>query len=385
MSKRLRYLCIDDKVDLVENTLKRLERQSEELEITPMHPQVFEQQIAELQKERKDHELDGLLLDLRLDESAPTGEQRVSYGAQSLAQQLRTLMSEGRLSGFPIALWSIDSKFVRSYKPDITSHDLFDLVLDKDEVEEEAETTIVQLVSLARGYREIGDWLGTKPQSANSFENLLHLPDGAALDPRVGADFVKASARVPAHAYALFILRDLIRDPGPLIDRRILCARLGVDAEGPHTDKLLDKLRTVAAYSGPFADAWPRWCWSAVETWWRGLREGQKPLTSLRAEERVEILRKTLRLSSLRAAKPILSDYQTYFSTICQALKEPLDPINGFVIVSPRPQPWKDRLYVSAQAALNPGKSRFHGKLDPLEAERLKASRSPKRKSGEKR
>ena len=93
------------------------------------------------------------------------------------------------------------------------------------------------------------------------------------------------------------------------------------------------------------------------------------------AERRVERLRQA-GYRKLKAPKVIAKGYSSRFTTICQKLRRPLDPVDGFALSGRKLEPWQERLYVSAEVATKPGRYRFDGEFDPLEAERLKQARA---------
>jgi hypothetical protein len=364
------YVCLDDKARQVQATVDLLAAQAKGLAITPVEPIAFERQIEALEKSSVNKQLDGLIIDLRLDESPNKTGERIQYSAQSLAQQLRTSMAQGRLQPFPIILWTVnESNLLRLYKPDRTSYDLFDAVYWKAKVDKNTTDVANKLVSLARGYQAIA--AAIKKGNA-SIIGILDAPIEDIFDSRILVEFKETQ---PVHVYARFILHELVHHPGPLIDKETLLARLGISEKSKDLDKLLKMLTKKAIYKGPFSEAWPRWWWPAVEAWWKEVSDTEKPVTSLQAEERVAILSKSLKLRQLEVAKRIATGYRTFFSTICQALRQPLDPIDGFVVASGPLRSWQDRLYVSIKAALAPGESNFTGELDPAEKERLKIMR----------
>ena len=122
------YTVIEDEDEsAVLPVLELVEKKASGLRFTVVKPAPFDEQVRQLVQATPD----GLLLDLRLDQKPGESGRRVQYRAVSLAQELRTRMTEGALISFPIALWSIASKFKRSYRRDSSSHDLFDAVYDK--------------------------------------------------------------------------------------------------------------------------------------------------------------------------------------------------------------------------------------------------------------
>lgn len=371
MSKKIRYLCIDDKPDEVKPALKQLERANLRLAIRISPPGEFRDQVGTLQKLRKNGELDGLILDLRLDQSGATGERPVDYKAQLLANELRTLMAASKIDDFPIVLWSITSKLALSYDKDITSHDLFDLVLDKEHLADCEPSAAEQLASIATAYATVAE----QPRNSSFWKELLHTPKMTELDPRIGEEFTPTLKKVPVHVLTRYVFEEIIRKPGPLIDEATLCARLGIQQESISETKLGKTLVTIAGYTGPFSEAWHRWWWSAIEGWWRS-RDAENPaLLSLTATERVEKLREIFRYQRLKPAEPIEKGYSSRFTTICQSLRRPLDPVDGFMLAASDLKPWHDRLYVCTSVALKPKKHGFVKQLDSLEAERLRALR----------
>src|SRR6266487_2170695 len=155
--KRTRYLCLDDKPEEVRLALRRLADATIGLAIGCSSPLPLREQVEDIRDRSSKNRLDGLIVDLRLDQSAPANTQPVDYKAQQLASELRSLMAERKLRDFPIALWSISQKFARSYDRDVMSHDLFDLVFDKERIQDQGGLIAQQLVSLSHGYARIGN------------------------------------------------------------------------------------------------------------------------------------------------------------------------------------------------------------------------------------
>ena len=369
--KKTNYLCIDDMPDDVQVAATGLSSAILGLEIKVQAPKVFKTQLVELVRLRKNNKLDGVILDLRLDESSARG-QGVDYKAQNLAGVLRTQMAEGKLRDFPIVLWSISQKFARSYNKDLASHDLFDLIIHKEELHARENTIAVadKLVSLSRGFESVAK----QPRGKAFWKNLLEPPSKAVLDTRIGQKLDTSVKKSATHLIARYVLKSIVEMPGPLVDQSLVCARLGIDEASSDRPKLFQKLNQLAIYKGPFSEAWPRWWWSAIEKWWRQLNADLPPILSLTAVERVEQLRKS-GYKKLRAAQPIGAGYSTRYTTICQHLRRPLDPIDGFMLSAAGFEPWHDRLYVSREVALRSGFHRFNQQLDSLESDRLKSMR----------
>ncbi|MEK6304582.1 MAG: hypothetical protein AABO41_28175 [Acidobacteriota bacterium] len=378
MAKKYRYICIDDMPDEVQQANARLNAAISNLHIKTQAPKDFKSQVSEVARLRKKKELDGLILDLRIDQFGSPGVPPVDYKAQRLAGELRSRMAEGRLSDFPIVLWSISQKFARSYDKDLTSHDLFDLVIDKEELHgnDQIRLGAQRLAALAKAF----DLIAKQPRTMSFWNDLLRNPHPSVLDTRVGQTLGRSLKRTPIHAIARYTLKSIVEMPGPLIDRSLLCARLGIEEASLSGTDLAAKLDKTAAYKGPFSDAWPRWWWSAVEKWWHTLGTNLAPMLSLTADERVKQL-KDSGYKQVMTAEVIAKGYSPRFTTICQKLRQPIDPIDGFVLAAADYEPWQDRLYVSRKVALEPGRYRFDdSQLDPLELSRVREARKKEKR-----
>ena len=170
---------------------------------------------------------------------------------------------------------------------------------------------------------------------------------------------------------------------GPLIDKRTLAARLGVDFQrSDDFDRLIEQHFAEAAYEGPFAQGWPRWWASLVESVWRKLSDkdgSAASLKSLPANERVERLCEHTKLHDLYAATPLDNDGSTRYWVVCEATQRPLDPREGFVLETQRQFSWQWDKYVSFYAVRQGLHNQQGLLLTPSEHRRAKAAK--KRKS----
>ncbi|MCL4537862.1 MAG: hypothetical protein M1610_09760 [Nitrospirae bacterium] len=242
----IKYLCIDDEgAEVINPILANLSTAHNDLNIVHERPKNFSDQIEELQATMGQQKYHGLILDLRLDMfKSPEGE-KANYRAFALAQEIRTRVTEGKLNDFPIVLCSVHTRIRRSYASDDTSHDLYDAVYEKENIPDNAAVIANELVSLVKGYRFIRKQLdGSRPPFYKMI--LADSEAGNALNPSVLSMFDK---KRPVHEYARFILNELIRIPSPLIDERILVARLGIDIKkSTDWEKLKSALSRLSAY-----------------------------------------------------------------------------------------------------------------------------------------
>ena len=88
--------------------------------------------IQEIKKDFSEKLVDGIIVDLRLEEKPVNGKKHL-YRGTALAQELRTESSEdgSQSLDFPIILLSSETNLLK-YNSDYSSHDLFDLVLSKN-------------------------------------------------------------------------------------------------------------------------------------------------------------------------------------------------------------------------------------------------------------
>lgn len=373
----IKYLYLDDEsLQKVRPNIDMLMRKEPSLNIQYGFPEEFSLQIKDIKKLA----FDGLILDLRLDQLSNDAKQKAGYGAYSLAQELRVRAADGRINDIPIMLCSSELNIQKSYTKENTSHDLFDDLYLKDDFADHSALIAKKLVSLAVGYKKISEV--TEGKSKN-FHKVLGLTDEEAnsLDSRIFARFRESTSKYPTHFYAMFILKELLKSPGPLLDDALIGARLGVDITGsPDWDKLKRKI-TSLAYTGPFGDAWPRWWWFKVENWWNTLADCPGKLRNLPAAKRVEFLRKSTKLTGLQVAAPISENYDDSYWTICSALKRPLNPLDGFIIAGDDPKPWQEKQYISLKAAIERTGYTEGIKVNPVELERFQIYKDAMKKA----
>lgn len=343
------FLCIDDQQDrTIDDLLSLLHRSNPSLVVVRNTPVDLAIQIKKISAASKGENF-GLLLDLRLDQEATDDHPKVPYRGPTLAQELRTRMAEKKISPFPIVLWSITEKFVKSF--DETSHDLFDAVFGKDDqIIDNPGQVAAQMISLVDGYKQIAN--SKKGRLISVMLGFNHDADSGLHESFIEEFryFVESKA---IHEISTYLINSLITPSGLLIDQKLLAARLGVDIEssGESWMQLLNKMAT-SKYCGPFYAGWERWWWFTVEVWWASLAAKQPNLRRIGAPERVKILNEKFKLG-LKAAAPIAENYSDKFFSVCVATGKALDPADGFRVAEINIKAWQDTAYVSAYAALN--------------------------------
>lgn len=362
----MKYLYLDDESPgKIQGYIRAVEGQSKsDLEIERVPPRRYDRQVEAIRNLPED--VGGVILDFRLDMKSNEIEgekERASYRAASIAQEIRSLGTEGKIEEMPLVLWSLSRRYKKSYSPDETAHDLFDLTSTKDKLSETegAQRMAIRLTSLATGYDELRQVIDENRKRKRFTYKLLGLEESPDfLDQRIVTYFDNRSA-LPIHEYARFILRKVLDHTRPLVDEAVLAARLGVDnKQSEDWGDLLDQLEQ-ARYEGPFREGWPRWWWSWVSDWWKN-EVTDKSLKRLSAEVRVDHLSESLNLDGLVAAQPIEEKYSTRFWTVCEYYGGPLDPTDGLRAQARNLEPWMDRPYISKKAAL-----KRKGEVDPLD------------------
>lgn len=283
-------------------------------------------------------EFDGLIIDLRLDGNGPN---RVDFTATTLAQDFRTAAASGEFRAIPIILCSTNSKMRATYDNDMASHDLFDFKFEK---------TAPDYIKFSRKFLSLAEdyiWLN---QSNKSITDILKRDDLENIDVRI---YERFEDRVPlAQEYARFVINEFFHHPGVLIKERVVAARLGIDIEKSPDGwaKIKSEFLKEAKYSGLFSIGWERWWADKVVSQFKKLSD--KRLSTLNAEERIAILTKQTGIEGLVAAKPLPYCYSSEFWTICEGLKMPLEPLEGFKIYeSSDLKPWQESKYISFQAS----------------------------------
>ncbi|MBI5298232.1 MAG: hypothetical protein HY869_22365 [Chloroflexi bacterium] len=367
----IKYLYLDDEeATTIKPYRDMVVEHSKNLKIDIEHPATFQNYSALIKRLQ---EYQGLILDWRLDEiSSKIDKKKADFRAATLAQEIRTRETENKIQPMPIVVWSQENRLKRSYQGDFTSHDLFNVVYKKEDVVDEPDVVHDQLIALALGYQYIDKFKSAKRKF--DLSELLKAKEHYYVDIRV-QEYFSSTART-VHEIARFILQDLLRRPGLLIDELRLASRLGINQDASKDwSKILGLIKEYK-YSGPFGEAWERWWAFGVEKeWWIPTSGQNSPISLLNAKERVEIIKKKTGFRNLMVAEPIYPKYHTRFYTICEYTKKPLDPIDGVIIAEKEPQPWQERRYISLDTALE---RREGFDPHPTELERLRNLRRTK-------
>lgn len=288
------------------------------------------------------NEFDGLIIDLRLDGA---GEARTEFNATAMSSELRSISARGEIKSFPIVLCSTEDNIKETYNSDKTSHDLFDYKMSKSNPEPNWTKISCKLKSLAKGY----NWL---QRSKRTFNEILGLENLQRIDTRI---IDKLSNAIVSYDYTHFVIQNFFHQTNPLINEKILAARLGIDlAKTPHEvwEKLSHEILSEIKYKGLFNEGWKRWWADGLVDWFMSI-SGER-LAFLNAEKRVEILKDKTGLETLVCATPLKFCNSSEFWSICEGYKVPIDPLEAYKIHTTADlKPWQENKVISLLAILD--------------------------------
>lgn len=295
----------------------------------------------ELVRSSNDKEFDGLIIDLRLDGA---GEDRTEFNASAITSELRSISARGDILSFPIILCSTEEKIKQTYDSDRTSHDLFDYKLSKSNPEPDWTKISIKLKSLAEGYV----WMQETKRAPNE---IIGVSKMEIIDERI----VEKLLNFPVtYDYTHFIVKNFFHQTYPLINERILAARLGVDlVKTPSNvwENLSITILNEVRYKGLFSDGWKRWWADSLNEWFTNI-SGEK-LAFLNAEKRVEILKNKTGLQQIIHALPLKFCSSSEFWSICEGFKVPIDPLEAFKIHTTADlKSWQESKVISLLAIL---------------------------------
>ena len=360
---KMKYLYIDDdSAERVDGTVEGF-KQENYLEIIPNQPNgTWEEQIKFIEQKEVEGALDGLILDLRLDDYPNVQMKKANFRGTSLAQEIRTRQKEGILKPFPIVLFSGNDQVAKSLER--SGQDLFDICIEKESINDTNYVTYRhRLYALAEGYKLIS--------SENSKLVDILKVDNEIIDERFLSE-LNDLAGEPIHVIAHFLINELIETQGLLINNEVLSARLGIDIrQSADWGKLLGSL-SETKYFGVFASGWDRWWMPKIDEWWRNTIEADSYLRSTPASIRVNMIKEKLGFDNLQPATKIEKADSDEFWTICKGYDRPLDPVDGLMIEGQENlYPWQDAEYVSIEAALKRKNNSVWKKVAKLEEEHL--------------
>lgn len=275
-----------------------------------------------------------------LDYRLTKGKNNACFDAPTIAQTLRT-KHKNDLKDFPLILMSNESIKVKEFDKDLTSQDLFDFVLTKQEFSNDKSNFKKKLDSFIKSYEII-------VKHKFDLSKIIDFDENYTLHSRIKLD--AASINKNLFSLSSFIYYDVVRPIGVLIGVDVLSARLGVSKESKDWGELL-KLINSSVYKGVFSDYLERWWMDKVNNWWNETISSEVPLRRLNAKQRVDLLKTKLGLENLIPITKTKYSHSSNFWTICKDSGAPLDPFDGIELLK-NYLPWQEKEYLSIESAL---------------------------------
>jgi hypothetical protein len=313
------------------------------LTIIPSQPLNFEEQIANI---TNDGSISGIILDYRLSIVANQSGTPTNYDAPALAQELRTKSAENRFKEIPIFLISSDEKIKRYYDHDEASHDLFDFIIRKDKLGKAPDPLVNIIIAFIEAYESY-------KASDAVYEDLLKIKEINKINSSFYDKIYSLKDITLKFPIIKFLYKEFFNQPGLLVNKEIMAARLGLDINSEDFESLLGKYFANALYNGLFGSSSPRWWWHIVEKTWNEIfSEGKIFLRKEIASTRVAQLCKISQLQRLQPPQKLDYASSENFWTICLATRRPIDPIDGLKLYLKDNFPWQEQAYISFFAAL---------------------------------
>lgn len=354
-----RYYYIDDEVDTIKSIADGInESQKVHVDIFKLKEyKEFEKLTNQLKSEWND--IDGLILDLKLDGG---GEDSTQFSATSLAQWISSYVVTEHKAAKPIVLLSNDLKCA-NFNADITSHDLFDMVLERNSGVEWANFAEI-LAVLAEDYNRLN--MDEEKILSEILQN-----DSIDTTSTYFASFLDATT-FNVSQFAAFILNDLFVHPGLLISEELLAARFGVDIEksGNAWKDFKTKYLNGAKYRGVFEQIKECYWSKKTQEVFANITEG-KSAASMTTIQRVATLKaNSEEAKGLVAYEPDDKELSTYCWTIDEVTRKPLDSVNGYMIQEEGGlKSWQEPRFLSFDTIESGYKGEF--RLVPFEQERF--------------
>lgn len=302
---------------------------------------------------------DGLILDLNLEEMPNEAQIHSLYKGSSLAQEIRNLSKASQIKEIPIILLSATINLEKYF--DKTNEDLFDLIISRDKLSEIFIPIRQKLVSLCEGYKLI-----EKYKSDFNYSDLFR-HDMNSEDIRFVGE-IKSVLEYPIHTVSNFIIKNLMEQSGILISEEILATRLGIDIEKSGDWEIILSELEDCKYEGVYSIGWIRWWMNSINIWWDINIGSERSLRSIKANDKVEILKSKYKISNLVSLKKADKSKSENFWTNCVGSRVPIDSIDGLLIANQDNFfPWQDRCYISINEALKPTNKEKWKKVSPSE------------------
>lgn len=344
----MRYFCLDDVAESQHSGLSALRTAGRKagLEISYSSERVSPD--GELVSLLANDPPDGVLLDLLLTFHTGGASTTVSHAH---AQAIRDAVLLDKLPDVPIVLWSSAQKLDKYYQKEPTAYDLYDQRFDKAGIADRrgAEYAVRKMMSLSRGYATIGK---KRDLGEDGIRQMVALTkrEYVNLDLRI-FDRYRRFTDAPAHDYARFIKTQLLGHPRPIVNERLLAARMGIsiDDVGSGWERVKEAVGKFR-YKGVFGDGWDRWWWGPTEAWLQSLGFS-RPVFDVPASERVQKINKEVGVR-LEPAAPIDGCHDERYWGVCERTNRPVALSDALESAMTSELRWHDARYISKPQAM---------------------------------
>lgn len=374
MAYKLIYID-DDSSDRVKGTVSGFSKK-DILEIIALKPlNSLEKQVVYIEQFLKKENINGLILDLRLDDYKNEDGKNVQFRGTTLAQEIRTRQREGSIKAFPIFLFSGNDKIAESL--DAVGENSFDICIEKESINDKLFPFYRnRFCSIIEAYDLI--------LKEENIRNILGINNDGNIDDQFLSDinFQKQESKTIT-SFVNFFIKQVLEKNGVLISEKLLAARLGVEIDKSSDWIALKRVIESTKYNGVMSSSWDRWWMNKLENWWKDTIDSRHSLRCTSAHYRVSKLKEVLNLTNLVAAEKIEKSSGLEYWTLCAAYDSPLDPIDGLMVINQdNLYPWQDINYVSIDGALRRKNiDSWHGvsKMEETRLEELQELYSKKR------
>ncbi|QVY64612.1 hypothetical protein [Polaribacter sp. Q13] len=321
--------------------------------------------ISDLFKEL-DSKTKACVLDYRLTK----GKNNACFDAPTIAQTLRT-KHKNDLKDFPLVLMSNEGIKVREFDKDLTSQDLFDFVLTKQEFSNDKSKFKKKLDSFVNSYKII-------VEHRFNLNKIIAFDESYTLHSRIKSDAAVISNNL--FTLSSFIYYDVVRPIGVMIGKDVLSARLGVSQKSEDWSKLLEIIN-ITIYSGAFSDYLERWWMDKINNWWSKTISTETSLRRLTAEERVKLLKEKLGLKNLVPLTKTKHSLSSNFWTICKDSRQPIDPFDGIELLKDY-LPWQEKEYLSIESAMAGKMDEYKNQISEIDKKAIRELVKKERANG---
>lgn len=349
------WLFVDDQTDAATAIAAQMTKNDFGIEVCTVLPKEFRETVLAGKRN-----ISGALLDVELSDAV--GE----FGSgPGIAQDIRVKQRSGEVEEFPVVRFARKLKVEKNVGGDTSSNDLFDIKIQKEDLNDGINPVLSQLL----GVREVYDQLeGTPELDSAAMMAVLGLgADTLVLwsDDQF-RDRLAAERQVAVHTACILYIRTVIMRVGLLIGHEVLSYRLGVDKDSPGWEALLKELEPIS-YKGAGSSWFRRWWSRGLEEWWFDQFDDARSLAGLTIDERVGRL--SSKFDGLNAMAMPKGSAGNRPWRLCELSREatpprdvPVDPYESVGLLPMGELPtWVDPLSASLGQALGNKDKRLNG------------------------